>query len=105
RHWRRMTHDQLVKVFPDGRTVHIPSDGHPLKGYALALADVEGRGSMTSEMTMHAALAHGATTAAATAATPKRAIVARLFGSWKAPDEEFTEDPPPAPKQTGAPVT
>ena len=30
RHWPRMTHDQLVKVFPDGRTVHIPSDGHPL---------------------------------------------------------------------------
>ena len=22
RHWPRMTHDQLAKVFPDGRTVH-----------------------------------------------------------------------------------
>src|ERR1700721_1858878 len=27
RHWPRMTHDQLAKVFPDGRTVHVPSDG------------------------------------------------------------------------------
>ena len=44
RHWPRMTHDQLVKVFPDGRTVHIPSDGVPLKGYELAKSDIEKRG-------------------------------------------------------------
>ena len=43
RHWPRMTHDQLAKVFPDGRTVHVPSDGRPLSGYALALADVRQR--------------------------------------------------------------
>jgi uncharacterized protein YcbK (DUF882 family) len=43
RHWPRMTHDQLVRVFPDGRTVHIPSDGVPLKGYELAKADIERR--------------------------------------------------------------
>jgi uncharacterized protein YcbK (DUF882 family) len=43
RHWPRMTHDQLVRVFPDGRTVHIPSDGTPLKGYELARADIEKR--------------------------------------------------------------
>jgi len=45
RHWPRMTHDQLVRVFPDGRTVHIPSDGVPLKGYELAKADIERRGN------------------------------------------------------------
>jgi uncharacterized protein YcbK (DUF882 family) len=105
RHWPRMTHDQLVKVFPDGRTVHIPSDGHPLKGYALALADVEGRGSMPSEMSLHAAREHGAITADATAAKPKRSIFARLFGRGKDTDEEVNEDPAPAPKQTRAPVT
>src|SRR5215472_16020017 len=44
RHWPRMTHDQLAKVFPDGRTVHIPTDGVPLKGYELARADIERRG-------------------------------------------------------------
>ena len=43
RHWPRMTHDQLARVFPDGRTVHIPSDGVPLKGYQLARADIERR--------------------------------------------------------------
>src|ERR1700712_3422930 len=45
RHWPRMTHDQLARVFPDGRTVHVPSDGGPLKGYELARADIERRGS------------------------------------------------------------
>lgn len=45
RHWPRMTHDQLAKVFPDGRTVHLPSNGGPLKGYELARADIEKRGS------------------------------------------------------------
>jgi hypothetical protein len=45
RHWPRMTHDQLVKVFPDGRTVHIPTDGVPLKGYELARAEIEKRGN------------------------------------------------------------
>lgn len=104
RHWPRMTHDQLVKVFPDGRTVHIPSDGHPLPGYALALADVERRGGMPSEMSLDAAREHGVITAdaAATAGKPKRSIFARLFGRGKDTDE-VNEDP--APKQTRAPVT
>ncbi|MHB8271650.1 DUF882 domain-containing protein [Bradyrhizobium sp.] len=44
RHWPRMNHDQLARVFPDGRTVHIPSDGNPLRGYELARADIEKRG-------------------------------------------------------------
>jgi hypothetical protein len=39
-----MTPDQLAKVFPDGRTVHLSSSG-PMKGYELARADIERRGS------------------------------------------------------------
>lgn len=45
RHWPRMTRDQLVRVFPDGRTVHVPTDGKPLKGYALAMADIRKNGA------------------------------------------------------------
>ncbi len=45
RHWPRMTHDELAKVFPDGRTVHVPSDGVPLRGYELARAEIEKRGN------------------------------------------------------------
>ena len=29
RAWPRMTRDQLVRLFPDGKTVHIPTDGEP----------------------------------------------------------------------------
>ncbi|MBA4789967.1 MAG: DUF882 domain-containing protein [Rhizobiales bacterium] len=42
RHWPRMTHDQLVRVFPDEKTVHVPSDGKPLARYQEALAELEG---------------------------------------------------------------
>ncbi|MFZ8488539.1 hypothetical protein ACO1MQ_13955, partial [Staphylococcus aureus] len=40
-----MTHDQLARVFPDGKTVHLPTDGTPLKGYELAKAEIERRGT------------------------------------------------------------
>jgi uncharacterized protein YcbK (DUF882 family) len=45
RHWPRMTRDQLVRVFPNGRTVHVPTDGNPLPGYEIALAEVQKRKS------------------------------------------------------------
>jgi uncharacterized protein YcbK (DUF882 family) len=51
RHWPRMTREQLVKVFPDGRTVHVPTDGTPLKGYELARADIEKRDGDDRAMT------------------------------------------------------
>ena len=44
RHWPRMTRDQLAKVFPNGRTLHVSTDG-PLPGYELALADAERGGA------------------------------------------------------------
>jgi uncharacterized protein YcbK (DUF882 family) len=44
RMWPRMTRNELMHVFPDGRTVYLPSDGHPLPGYALAMADLRNRG-------------------------------------------------------------
>lgn len=43
RHWPRMTRDQLVRVFPNGHTLHVPSDGKPLPGFEEALADYEAR--------------------------------------------------------------
>ncbi|MCL2716274.1 MAG: DUF882 domain-containing protein [Alphaproteobacteria bacterium] len=50
RHWPRMTHDQLVRVLPNERTVHVPSDGVPLRGYDLALADIEKRGDNSAAL-------------------------------------------------------
>ncbi|GJE59341.1 DUF882 domain-containing protein [Methylobacterium trifolii] len=44
RSWPRMTHDQLANLFPDGRTVHLPTDNRPLARYEEARADILARG-------------------------------------------------------------
>ena len=44
RHWPRMSYDQLSRLFPDGKTVHIPSNGQPLAGYEEARAELAARG-------------------------------------------------------------
>ncbi|MEA2994960.1 MAG: hypothetical protein QOG74_509 [Alphaproteobacteria bacterium] len=86
RHWPRMSHDQLARVFPNGRTVHVPSDGQPLSGYALALADIQKRGSEPSEMSLEAARAAGINVGA----RPQRNLLASLFG---AKDDEDDSEP------------
>ena len=77
-----MTREQLSKLFPDGRTVHLPTDGNPLPGYQLALADLE-RGHRT-----------------APAPTKKRSLLAGLFGVPQ--DAEETDDTASARQSTTA---
>ncbi len=72
RHWPRMSHDQLARVFPDGRTVHLPSNGGPLKGYELARAEIEKRGSGDD----------------ATTVGRKPSLFASLFKGGKSNDED-----------------
>ncbi|MDB5545015.1 MAG: hypothetical protein JWO64_2164 [Hyphomicrobiales bacterium] len=44
RAWPRMSYDQLARLFPDGKTVHLPTNGQPLARYEEARAEIEGRG-------------------------------------------------------------
>jgi uncharacterized protein YcbK (DUF882 family) len=44
RMWPRMTRQQLAAVFPDGKTVHIPTDGRPMPGYQAAYAELQRNG-------------------------------------------------------------
>jgi hypothetical protein len=44
RHWPTVTRDYLARLFPDGKTVHIPADGRPMPGFQLALAEIQARG-------------------------------------------------------------
>ncbi|MFN3657500.1 MAG: DUF882 domain-containing protein, partial [Pseudolabrys sp.] len=90
RHWPRMTTAQLTKVFPDGRTVHVPSDGPPLPGYALALAEVEARGSEPSSVSLAAARDAGIDTAAA--GKPQKSLFARIFGGGAKDREEAADE-------------
>ena len=52
RHWPRMTRQQLARVFPDGKTIHIPTDGKPMPGYRQALAELKARGSGTRQVVL-----------------------------------------------------
>ena len=44
RHWPRMSYDDLVRLFPDGKTVHLPTNNQPLARYEEARAEIEARG-------------------------------------------------------------
>lgn len=92
RHWPRMTHDQLVRVFPDEKTVHIPSDGKPLARYQEALAELEGT-QRTVEV------------ASSDAGEGIRKFFASLFSFKKSTDEvedDSASDAPPPPRMQTA---
>jgi uncharacterized protein YcbK (DUF882 family) len=89
RHWPRMTREQLARVFPDGRTVHLPLDGKPLAGFALAQADLAKRGSSSTFESARMASANP---------------LARLFGLKQKPaaDDDEGEVAKPAPTQVAS---
>ncbi|NIX77954.1 DUF882 domain-containing protein [Microvirga terricola] len=76
RAWPRMTRDQLTRIFPDGKTVHIPADGTPLAGYEEARAEVLAKGGTVGGYSM---VADGEDAVGST--TPRRkSLWATLFG-------------------------
>jgi uncharacterized protein YcbK (DUF882 family) len=114
RHWPRIPREELARIFPDGRTVHVPSDGKPLRNYALALADVERHGNAPNSVSLAAARDAGVISgsqeqqaeqqaelaqASAQEAPRKRSFFARLFGRGK-DEDELSEQP--APRQARA---
>ena len=87
RHWPRMNYDQLVRLFPDGKTVHIPSNGKPLAGYDEAKAEIEARGGETISI---AEASHGGGIGG---------FFASLFGGGsRGEDEEEVREAAPLPK-------
>ena len=46
RAWPRMNRSQLVALFPEGHTLHLPADGKPLPGYNEALAEYKAKGAV-----------------------------------------------------------
>jgi len=49
RAWPRMSQQQLARLFPDGKTVHLPSNGKPLPGYEQARVEVAARNAALAQ--------------------------------------------------------
>jgi uncharacterized protein YcbK (DUF882 family) len=99
RHWPRMTRDQLARVFPDGKTVHIPTDGMPLKNFQLAAAEIQQRGQFGERSRTQVA-------SAAPDANSLKNFISAIFGANSAanPREQDVQDvdddvPAAAPQQ------
>jgi uncharacterized protein YcbK (DUF882 family) len=84
RAWPRMSRTELARLFPDGKTMHVPADGKPLPGYELAVADYKRRvGGSAMEV------AGGGAKGAGDKDTKRKGnLFAMLFGGGGDEDEE-----------------
>lgn len=87
RHWPRMSRSELMAVFPNGNTIHTPSDGRPLAGYNVALASYKSRLQNASS-----AKFDNSSSGDGGSSKPRRSLLAALFGGGGADDEEDTND-------------
>ncbi|MFD2252352.1 uncharacterized protein YcbK (DUF882 family) [Pseudochelatococcus lubricantis] len=74
RSWPRMPRSQLARLFPDGKTVHLPADGRPFEGYEAARQMIVSRGDLVPGMSA------ADITAAAEQPQRRRSLWAMLFG-------------------------
>jgi uncharacterized protein YcbK (DUF882 family) len=81
RHWPRMSRRELAAVFPNGKTLHVPTDGKPLPGFEQALASYKSR-----RTSGNLAIASARTTGSGS-----RGFLAAFFGGG-ADEEEDTAD-------------
>lgn len=90
RAWPRMSRQELARLFPDGKTLHIPNDGKPLPGYQQAMAEYKRRLS-SSDIVVAENKSSG----------KRKNLFAMLFGGTGDEDEE--EDVVPADRPSVAP--
>ena len=98
RAWPRMSEEQLARLFPDGKTVHLPPSGKPLPGYEQARAEIAARDGTSG----------GAVYAGATGGPNLLSFLGRMFGSsGEAPPPPalaFAAAETPPPDLSSAPV-
>lgn len=81
RHWPRMSRRQLAKVFPRGRTLHVPSDGKPMAGYNYALAKYKRRKRTGGPILV-------ASSGSSSSGSKKGGFLKRIFGGGLDEEEE-----------------
>ncbi|MCO5065062.1 MAG: DUF882 domain-containing protein [Rhizobiaceae bacterium] len=100
RHWPGISRSELASVFPNGKTLHVPSDGKPLPGYEQAMAAYKQRVS-------NGDLAVASITSTSTSTSKKRSggLLAAWFGGGADEEEDNGESDAPVrvtPKATVA---
>ncbi len=78
RSWPRMSRRELLALFPDGKTAHLPADGKPLPGYEQALAMIERRKAGGGEVMV----------ASNTSPRRSKSLFGALFGGGADEEEE-----------------
>lgn len=97
RAWPRASREVLARLFPDGKTIHLPPDGKPLPGYESAMADYKRR--MASENIQVASVGGGG--------GGGRNLFQMLFGGGGDEDESpeaIADNNPPAKAPKSAPA-
>ncbi len=87
RSWPRMSRRELLALFPDGKTAHLPADGKPLPGYEQALAMIEKRKAGGGGVMM----------ASNSAPRKSKTLFGALFGGGADEEEDNGNDSAPAP--------
>jgi uncharacterized protein YcbK (DUF882 family) len=80
RHWPRMSRRELAAVFPNGKTLHVPTDGKPLPGFETALASYKARSKSGATALALASSNSGS--------GKSRSLFAALFGGGADEEEE-----------------
>jgi len=88
RHWPRLSREQLTRMFPDGKTVHLPTDGKPMPRYEEAAAEVIAAGG-----TVYAYGSGEEGTGPVVSSRRGKSFFAALFGIDEQEDEEIIRGP------------
>ncbi|TRC82171.1 DUF882 domain-containing protein [Mesorhizobium sp. WSM4310] len=91
RHWPGISRQELARVFPNGNTLHVPSDGRPLPGYDQALAAYKSR-KAAGTPNIELASADGGQ-------RKSRGLLATLLGGRGADESEDIAEAAPAPRK------
>jgi len=98
RAWPRMSRQELVRIFPNGNTLHLPSDGKPLPGYEQALADYKKRVSSSSIQVASSA----GSGPASSGGGKRKTLLQTLFGGGGDEDEDPDSIAAPEPAERPA---
>ncbi|TGQ77826.1 DUF882 domain-containing protein [Mesorhizobium sp. M8A.F.Ca.ET.207.01.1.1] len=97
RHWPGISRQELARVFPNGNTLHVPSDGKPLPGYEQAFAAYKSR-KAAGTPNIELASADGGQR------RPARGLLASLLGGRGTDEADDAAEVAPAPRKPAKPV-